>query len=288
MTTLTDRMTSALEQYRPGRSRSSRTSTATRSCRCSRSAPARSSPSTSPRADSPSRASAAAWWAYSRTARTRRAAARGHRRTAGEGGLRPALRLRAHPDRRRRKKQPTMHACGHDFHTVAGLGAARLLAAHRATGPAPSSPCSSPVRRSPPAPPCGGRRPAAEYRRRRRAWASTVLTSPAAGKVAGFRTGAGAELLGVDAGAGARRRPSMARCRIWASIRWCSPPRSSAGSRPWWPGRSPPATSGWSPWRTAPAGTSANIIPDRAELALNFRAYSEQVPLITWSRACSG
>ena len=63
-----------------------------------------------------------------------RAAARRHGRPAGGGEVRPALRLEGPPDRLAGIEQPVMHACGHDVHVTALVGAARQLAARKANG----------------------------------------------------------------------------------------------------------------------------------------------------------
>lgn len=174
------------------------------------------------------------------------------------------------------KEQPTMHACGHDFHTVAGLGAARLLAAHRgdwsgtfmalfqpgeeiAAGAA-AMVADGLVDKIPTPQACLGQH---------------VLTSPAAGKVAvapgpvlsssvsmrvlvhGSGSHGSMPHLGID--------PVVLASAIVGRIQ-------TLVAREIAPGDFGVVTVG-----AMHAGTSANIIPDRAELALNFRAYSDEI-----------
>ncbi|MGO1199665.1 MAG: amidohydrolase [Dermabacteraceae bacterium] len=172
--------------------------------------------------------------------------------------------------------QPTMHACGHDFHMVAALGAARLLAEHRGdwsgtfialfqpgeeTAAGAAAMVADGLIDKIPAPDaCLGQH---------------VLTSPAAGKVAvapgpvlsssvSMRVrvhGAGSHgsmpHLGVD--------PVVLAAAIVTRIQ-------TLVAREIAPGDFGVVTVG-----ALHAGTSANIIPDQAELALNFRAYSEEI-----------
>lgn len=169
-----------------------------------------------------------------------------------------------------------MHACGHDFHMVAALGAARLLAEHRGdwsgtfialfqpgeeTAAGAAAMVADGLIDKIPAPDaCLGQH---------------VLTSPAAGKVAvapgpvlsssvSMRVrvhGAGSHgsmpHLGVD--------PVVLAAAIVTRIQ-------TLVSREIAPGDFGVVTVG-----ALHAGTSANIIPDQAELALNFRAYSEEI-----------
>ena len=172
--------------------------------------------------------------------------------------------------------QPTMHACGHDFHMGAALGAARLLAEHRGdwsgtfialfqpgeeTAAGAAAMVADGLIDKIPAPDaCLGQH---------------VLTSPAAGKVAvapgpvlsssvSMRVrvhGAGSHgsmpHLGVD--------PVVLAAAIVTRIQ-------TLVAREIAPGDFGVVTVG-----ALHAGTSANIIPDQAELALNFRAYSEEI-----------
>ena len=172
--------------------------------------------------------------------------------------------------------QPTMHACGHDFHTVAGLGAARLLAEHQhdwsgtfialfppgeeiAAGAA-AMVDDGLVDKIPAPQVCLGQH---------------VLTSPVAGKVsvaAGPMMSSSVSMRVLVHGSGSHGSmphlgidPVVLASAIVTRLQ-------TLVSREIAPGDFGVVTVG-----ALHAGTSANIIPDRAELALNFRAYSDEI-----------
>lgn len=174
------------------------------------------------------------------------------------------------------QEQPVMHACGHDFHVATGLGAAAVLAEHREdwTGTAvmlfqPGEEFGDGAR-SMVADGLVERVPRPEV-----CLSQHVLTSPAAGKVAVaegpvlstslsltvqvFGSGSHGSMphLGVD--------PVVLAAKIIVSIQ-------TLVSRETAPGEFAVVTVG-----SMHAGNSANVIPDSAELKLNFRAYSDEV-----------
>ncbi|MGP5717430.1 amidohydrolase [Brachybacterium tyrofermentans] len=173
-------------------------------------------------------------------------------------------------------EQPTMHACGHDFHITAGLGAAKLLAEHRdgwsgtyvalfQTGEEKAAGARSMVAdglvdKVPTPDVCLGQH---------------VLTTPEAGKVAVasgpvLSTASSAKIVVHGAGSHGSMPhlgvdPVVLASAIVTRLQTLVSREIS------------PSDFGVVTVGSLQAGSSANIIPDSATMLLNFRAYSEEI-----------
>ncbi|MGP5920757.1 amidohydrolase [Brachybacterium alimentarium] len=173
-------------------------------------------------------------------------------------------------------EQPTMHACGHDFHITAGLGAARLLAEHQDDWAGTYIALFQP-----------GEEKAAGARAMVAAGLTDkvptpdvclgqhVLDSPVAGKVAV----AGGPVLSTATSArivvhGAGSHGSMPHLGVDPVVLASTivTRLQTLVSR-----EISPADFGVVTVGSLQAGSSANIIPDQATLLLNFRAYSAEI-----------
>jgi hippurate hydrolase len=174
------------------------------------------------------------------------------------------------------EEHPTMHACGHDTHVVAALGAATVLAAHREDWSGTYLALFQPgeeiaagaramvedglVEKVPTPDACLGQH---------------VLTTPVAGRVAlapGPVMSSAVSMRVVVHGAGSHGSmphlgvdPVVLAAAIVTRLQ-------TLVAREIAPGDFGVVTVG-----SLHAGTSANVIPDRATMQLNFRAYDEQV-----------
>lgn len=174
------------------------------------------------------------------------------------------------------QERPVMHACGHDFHTTAALGVAAALAAHREEWSGTYIALFQPGEET-----AEGARSMVEDGLAERipapdvALAQHILTTPSAGKVsvaAGPILSTAASMRITIHGAGSHGSmphlgvdPIVIAGAVITRIQ-------SIVAREIAPGEFGVVTVG-----SVKAGAQANIIPDDAELLVNFRAYSTEV-----------
>ncbi|WP_341746663.1 amidohydrolase [Dermatophilus congolensis] len=173
-------------------------------------------------------------------------------------------------------EQPVMHACGHDMHVVAGLGAAQLLAEHKDTWSGTYIALFQPAEETaqgaqsmvdaglidaiPKPDVCLGQHVLAAPVAGKVAVASgPILSTAVSAKVTVYGKGSHGSMphLGVD--------PVLLASSIVMRLQ-------SVVAREIAPSDFGVITIG-----ALQAGQKANIIPDRAELRINFRAYSEDI-----------
>lgn len=173
-------------------------------------------------------------------------------------------------------EQPTMHACGHDFHLTAGLGVAKLLAEHRDDWSGTYIALFQPGEETA----AGARAMVADGLLEKVPTPAVclgqhVLTSPAAGKVAVaagpvLSTAASARIVVHGAGSHGSMPhlgvdPVVLASAIVTRLQTLVAREIS------------PSDFGVVTVGSLQAGSSANIIPDQATMLLNFRAYSSEV-----------